>query len=439
MITFFILFRKVVIPVKKIDYLSTLFVGIDIASRINVISAIDFNQDYFIKMKSAPNSQEGADLLETMIVEVLNSNHQFKYVIIGMESTGFYGIHIANYLSSSDKLAAFSVHVYCLNPKEVKNYKKSFNDLGKNDGIDSFVIADYARVGRISIKPWRGSQYLALQRLTRHRMHITECIAREKTYMLNNIFLKFSEYALLNKDEHPFSNKYSATAEAILTEYTTNEDLVTSSVEELVAFVNSKSRGRIADPEETVKLLQAAARNSYRLDKCLYEPLTISIASSFNCISSFEAELKAIDKAILQTVQGLNPEEYTVLNSIPGIGKVYSAGILAELGSIKAFKNSDALAKYCGIVWNDNQSGEFEAEDKKMSKAGNRYLRYYIIEATGSVIRNCPEYKSFYDKKYVETRNHQHKRALALTSRKFIRMLFGLLDKSQLYSPQKSR
>ena len=257
--------------------------------------------------------------------------------------------------------------------------------------------------------------------------------------MLNNIFLKFSEYALLRNGEHPFSNKYGATAEAILTEYTTNDDIVTSSIEDLVTFIHSKSRGRIADPEETAKIIPAAARNSYRLDKCLYEPLTISIASSFNCISSFEKELKAIDKAILQTVRGLNPEEYTVLNSIPGIGKVYSAGILAELGSIKAFQSANSLAKYCGIVWNDNDSGDFEAEDKRMSKAGNRYLRYYIIEATGSVINQCPEYKAFYDKKFAETRTHQHKRALALTSRKFIRLLFGLLDKSQLYSPEKSR
>ena len=356
-----------------------------------------------------------------------------------MESTGFYGVHLANYLSASDLLAPFSVRVYCLNPKEVKNYKKSFNDIGKNDGIDSFVIADFARVGRISIRPWRGSQYLALQRLTRHRMHITECISREKTYMLNNIFLKFSEYALLRDGEHPFSNKYGAAAEAIFTEFTTNEDIVNSSVEDLVAFINTKSRGRIADPEETAKIVQAAARNSYRLDKCLYEPLTISIASSFNCISSFEKELKAIDKAILQTVQGLNPEEYTVLNSIPGIGKVYSAGILAEIGSVRAFQNANALAKYCGIVWNDNDSGDFEAKDKRMSKAGNSYLRYYIIEATGSVIRHCPEYERFYQKKYAETRNHQHKRALALISRKFIRLFYGLLDKSQLYSPEKSR
>lgn len=155
-------------------------------------------------MKPVQNSQEGAVLLENMIVDVLKENHQFKYVVIAMESTGFYGVHLANYLSASDLLAPFSVRVYCLNPKEVQNYKKSFNDIGKNDGIDSFVIADFARVGRISIQPWRGSQYLALQRLTRHRMHITECIAREKTYMLNNIFLKFSEYALLRDGEHPF-------------------------------------------------------------------------------------------------------------------------------------------------------------------------------------------------------------------------------------------
>ena len=63
-------------------------------------------------MKSAPNTQEGAVLLESMIVDVLNKNQQFKYVVIGMESTGFYGVHLANYLSASDLLAPFSVRVY---------------------------------------------------------------------------------------------------------------------------------------------------------------------------------------------------------------------------------------------------------------------------------------------------------------------------------------
>ena len=67
---------------EHIDYLSTLFVEIDIASRTHVISALDFHQEFFIKMKSVPNTQEGAELLEHMIADVLAENHQFKYVML---------------------------------------------------------------------------------------------------------------------------------------------------------------------------------------------------------------------------------------------------------------------------------------------------------------------------------------------------------------------
>ncbi|MEE1229453.1 MAG: IS110 family transposase [Lachnospiraceae bacterium] len=422
---------------KKTDYLSTLFVGIDIGSKTNVVSALNFSQDYLVRMVPVKNAKGGVELIEQLLCEALEKDPEIKRVVIALESTGYYGFHTANYLSSSQKLLPFNVKVYCLNPKVVKNYKESFIDLPKNDGIDSFVIADYARCDRIKIKPWKGSQYLALQRLTRHRLHITECIAREKVYMLNNIFLKFSEFAFLQKEEHPFSNKYSATAEAILTEFTTTEQIVNTPIEELVELITARSHGRIINPMNTAELLQKAARDSYRLDKCLYEPLTTSIACSFNCIRAFEKELKALDIAISEAVKGLNPTEYQILTSVPGIGKVYGAGILAEIGSINYFKNHNSLAKYSGIFWNQNQSGDFDGEDTPMSKAGDRYLRYYLIEATDSVVRHCPEYAAFYEKKYAEVPKHQHKRALALTSRKLIRMLFGLLDKSQLYSPGK--
>ncbi|MFL0198757.1 transposase [Clostridium sp. WILCCON 0269] len=323
---------------KKLDYLSTLFVGIDIGARQNVVSAINFEQEFLIKMKSVPNTQFGAEQLETMLVKVLE-NCTFKTVIIGLESTSFYGVHIANFLSSSESLMPYKPYVYCLNPKEVANYKASFNSLDKNDSIDSFVIADFARVGRIHIEPWRGSQYLALQRLTRHRLHIVECLTREKTYMLSNVFLKFSEFALLQGDEHPFSNKYGATASSILTEFLSSEDIANIPLENLVDFVNKKSRKRISNPQMTAEILKQAARNSYRLDKCLYEPLTISIACSFNCIQAFEKELKAINSAIEKAVMGMNPVEYQILMSIPGFGPVYSSGILSELGSVHAFPN----------------------------------------------------------------------------------------------------
>lgn len=57
-----------------------------------------------------------------------------------------------------------------------------------------------------------------------------------------------------------------------------------------------------------------------------------------------------MDKAYFKTVQGLNPYEYTVLNSTSRIDKVYSARILAEAKYIKAFQNTKQLAKYCGII-----------------------------------------------------------------------------------------
>ena len=373
----------------KIDHLSTLCVGLDIGSRNNYITALDFDSNRLINMKPVPNAASGVESMEEMILAVLEANSQFKYLLIAMESTSFYGVHVANYLSTSDRLKPYGVKVFCLNPKEVANYKKSFTGLGKNDGLDSFIVADFIRVGRIAIEPWRGAQYLALQRLTRQRRHVTEAITREKNYVLNNVFLKFSEFALLDGEQSPLKNKFGATAEAILTEYKTTEDIANAPLEELVEFVAATGRGRFSDPNQVAELLQKAARDSYRLDKSLYEPITASIACSFNCIRAFEREKKALDKAIAQTVAGLNPTEYQILMSIPGIGPVYAAGILAEMGSVRCFKSNDALAKYSGIVWRDNQSGEFESDDTPMIKAGNRYLRYYLIQAAGSVEKNC--------------------------------------------------
>lgn len=162
-------------------------------------------------------------------------------------------------------------------------------------------------------------------------------------------------------------------------------------------------------PSKVANILQQATSNSYRLDQCLYEPLTISIASSFNCISAYQSEIKTIKKVIVKTIKGLNPNEYQYLLSIPGIGPVYASGILAEIGSLTTFHSQDAIAKYAGLIWKQNQSANLKADDTRMSKAGNMYLGYYLIEATNSVKNNISEYNDFYYKKYHAVKTHQHK------------------------------
>lgn len=418
----------------KINYMSTLFVGIDVSSKSNVVFAMDFDENKYLS-SSFRNNQPGADQLAAMISECMKKHPDLNTIIVVLEATSIYSIHIASFLSTCETLMPYKPYVYCINPKMTANYRKSYVGMDKTDPLDAYLIADFARVGRTKkCEPWRGSQFLALKRLTRHRLHLAECITREKTYMVSNLYLKFSELQLLEDENQPFSDIYGATSSAVLTEFMSLQDIIDSPEEELLEFLARKSRNRIADVAKTSQLLRKAARDSYRLDKCMYEPLNVSLASSFNCIQTYQKEIRLIDQAIEKCINGLNPNAFTILKSIPGIGPVWAAGMLAEIGDIMAFHTSDALAKYAGLTWLKNDSGDFVSEDNRISKTGNIYLRYYLGEATNSVRRHIPEYTQYYTRKYAEVTKHQHKRALALTSRKFVRLVFGLLVKNQLYT-----
>lgn len=414
---------------------STLFVGIDVASRSNYVYAMDFWGNKLLSF-STTNNQPGAEALSSNLVQCLKDN-SLSYVVIAMESTSFYSFHVANHLSCDEGLMWFKPKVYCLNPKIIKAYKDTFVDMDKTDPLDALVLADFARVGKIKSSPWNGAKYIAIQRLTRLRLHLVENVNREKLYMLSNIFLKFSELAVLDKNEHPFSNTFGATSTAVLTEFLSPEEIADTPLEDLIDFIVHKGKNRFSDPNATAKLLQRAARDSYRLDKALYDPLNVSIAASFNCIKAFDKQIKTIDKAIMQAVKALDNHEFECLTSIKGIGPVFAAGIISEIGDISKFDNQASLAKYAGLTWRKNQSGNFTGQDTHITKTGNKYLRYYLIEAVSSIIKHNQEYKDFYTKKYKEALKHQHKRALALTARKFVRLVFALLRNHQLYTSNK--
>ena len=65
---------------------------------------------------------------------------------------------------------------------------------------------------------------------------------------------------------------------------------------------------------------------------------------------------------------------------------------------INRFSDESKLAKYAGLYWRQNQSGNSEYENTPILKRGNRYLRYYLVEATNSVRRYEPEYHAYYKK-----------------------------------------
>jgi hypothetical protein len=59
------------------------------------------------------------------------------------------------------------------------------------------------------------------------------------------------------------------------------------------------------------------------------------------------------------------------------------------------------------------------------------------MEAANKVRVHDPEFRRFYELKYRETPKTPHKRALALTARKLVRLVFALLQSNRLYIPPK--
>ena len=380
----------------------------------------------------ASNDQPGADTLAMKTAE-LARKHQVGRVMIGMEATNLYWFHLACFLKETPLLSHLDHQVYALNPKLVSGFKESYPKRGKTDHLDAFFIAERLRVGRLPAAFQVDLAYAPLQRLTRFRTHLAQSLAREKNYFLSFLFLKFSSFS----HSQPFGDPFGATSSAVLEEFTT-EGLATTPIEDLTAFLSDRGRGRFADPELVASTLRQAARDSYRLDKLLDRPVSLLLGTTMTTIRALQRQLSDLDRTIAAELSAL-PLHRRTISTIPGLGPVWSAALISEIGDISRFGNDAALAKYAGLVWNPTQSGSFQGEDTALSKSGNAYLRYYLVEGANSVRLHCPEYQGYYLAKLAQSPRHAHKRALVLSARKLVRLLDHLLRTGSVYRDPQDR
>lgn len=406
--------------------MSNLFVGIDVSSKKNVVH---FMQPDGSKVSSfsVDNNFHGAKLLVDKILEAL-STLSFNTVTIGLEATSVYGDNLVFFLRESSELSAFKPSIHVLNPKQVKKFKDAYPDLPKNDPVDAFVIADALRFGRITNEIYtQDYRYQALKNLTRARFFAVQSLTKEKQRFMNYIFMKFSSMA----QDKIFSDSFGASALALYTEFDSVEELAAKSLEDLTVFLRTNGNNRFPDPEAVAKTIQSAVKSSYRLPKTVVDSINQILALSVVSMRSLKEQIKSFDKAIEQQLQAIP----NTLTSVKGIGPVYSAGIIAEVGDIRRFPNHAALAKYAGLAWTQRQSGNYEAQNTKLINSGNRFLKYYLTEAAYSLLRCDAEFKRYFNLKKTEVNRGQSKRALALTARKLVRLVFALLKGNKLYIP----
>jgi transposase len=345
---------------------------------------------------------------------------------LGLEASGLYWWPLAVELSAQPQITVFA-----LNPKTVKDLRGLVGHPPKTDRHDAYLIAAWVQLGRHLPAPfavdWR---YAPLQRLTRYRVHLASTLAREKNYFLTMLFLPFSGFVA----SHSFHDPFSPTSWAILEAYTTDE-VARLPLEDLVTVLQRHGHNQFADPTATATRLQQAAKDSYRLPPALDDPLRVVLGSTRATIDTLQRQLKALDRTIATELAGI-PQ---TLSTVPGLGPVWTAGLISEIGLIERFGDDAALAQYAGLTWSVHESGHFQAEDTRLTKRGNHYLRYYLVEAANSVRQHCPEYRDYYQAKYAQTPKHPHQRALVLTARKLVRLVDALLRTDTVYQPPETR
>ena len=401
--------------------MNPLFVGIDVSSKNNVAYLMKPDGSKHSSF-SVQNNLGGAKLLSERIVSALGSM-QLERVVIGLEATSIYGDSLVYALREDGRLGRFQRKIHVLNPKQVRKFKEAYSDLPKNDWVDAFVIADHLRFGRINREVYMDDyRYKALQTLTRARFDVIQNLTREKQRFANYLFLKCSGMAQ-DKD----IQNTSATTIALMEHFETVDDLANADLEELTAFITETGRGKFADPDATAKAVRAAAKGSYRLPKTVNDTVNQAMAVSIASMRALKGQVKVLDKAIEQQFEIIP----NTLTSIPGIGKVYSAGIIAEIGDFSRFDSPDKILAYAGMSPSTYQSGQLDNCYSHMEKRGSRYLRYALYNATKYVCHWDESFAVYLAKKRAEGKHYNV--ALSHATKKLVRTIYAMEKSGQPY------
>jgi hypothetical protein len=393
---------------------------------------------------SFTNSCSGYSAAKQLLLDTLDT-YAFDGVDVSGEATGYLWLPFFLQLSADPDLTLRDMDLFLLNPRWVKWFKKCFAEDHKCDEKDPFYIAERTRTRRPDVA-WSPPDCLPVRFYTRLRFHIVQNLAREKCYFSAFLFLKASSYRCLK----PFSDVFGVTSRLVLTQQPSLDELAELPVEHLAAQLYELSGHHLPDPLDNARKLQRAARESFPLEESLVLPVQRILDLTLDHIRFLEAQLDQVDDWIAAEL-----EAYPVISqlaTIPGVGPVFSSGIGAEIGGVQRFLQAqkwdkkrkryrsrnlrdaeDAVAKIAGLWWPRADSGDFEAQDRRMAKSGNRYLRYYLIQAANLMRLHIPEYAKFYARKYKEASKHHHKRALVMTARKSVGLVVGLLHRDEPY------
>ncbi|MDR0812065.1 MAG: transposase [Paludibacter sp.] len=149
-------------------------------------------------------------------------------------------------------------------------------------------------------------------------------------------------------------------------------------------------------------------------------------------IKLFDRQIKEIDKEIKQFVnQAVElKRKISFLESIPGVGLLTAAVIVAETGGFATITSIKQLTSYAGLDVKIAESGKWKGRSK-ISKAGNSHIRKALYMPSMSRVRYDKTAKTFYCR--LQQKNTNGKFALVAVQRKMLGLMYTLWKNGTMY------
>lgn len=387
-------------------------VGIDIGKNHHEASIVSPEGKQIGRSLRFATTHKGADSLMSFIFKNIGNSP----CVFGMEATGHYWYPIYSFL----KVKGYTIYV--INPIQSDSLRKMYIRQTKNDSIDSFLIAEVIRFGQFGTTSMADENILAMRQLCRYRDSVISSRTEIKLRIGTIMEQIFPEY------EKQFSSLWVSTSMGILEKYLTPENIENAPIDELFEIIKDKSHNRLTRAK-AISIKEAAA-DTFGI-KIAQDAFSFQLKQLIDRMNFLDKQIEALDCQILEYYEKFD----CYLHTIPGIGMIAAATILAEIGDINRFKSSSALVAFAGIDPTVRQSGEFSSTHNHMSKRGSPYLRHAIfLAATTCSFHNSP-LNAYYKKKRDQGKHHLT--ATGAVARKLTTVIYAVLRDSKPYEPKK--
>lgn len=386
-------------------------VGIDIGKNHHEASIVSPEGKQIGRSLRFATTHKGADSLMSFIFKNIGNSP----CVFGMEATGHYWYPIYSFLKAK------GYTIYVINPIQSDSLRKMYIRQTKNDSIDSFLIAEVIRFGQFGTTSMADENILAMRQLCRYRDSVISSRTEIKLRIGTIMEQIFPEY------EKQFSSLWVSTSMGILEKYLTPENIENAPIDELFEIIKDKSHNRLTRAK-AISIKDAAA-DTFGI-KIAQDAFSFQLKQLIDRMNFLDKQIEALDCQILEYYEKFD----CYLHTIPGIGMIAAATILAEIGDINRFKSSSALVAFAGIDPTVRQSGEFSSTHNHMSKRGSPYLRHAIfLAATTCSFHNSP-LNAYYKKKRDQGKHHLT--ATGAVARKLTSVIYAVLRDSKPYEPK---